>query len=72
MKNEFAKGDSQNTKATVLPKQLASFKLFQQILEIAKSMGQSGFAANVLILVAAPLHMDQCLRRIFRILISHP
>ena len=72
MKKEFAKGDLQNTKASILPKQLASFKLFQQIWEIAKSMGQSGFAANVLIPVAAALHVEQCLRRIFRILISHP
>jgi hypothetical protein len=72
-KKWFAKGDLQNTQASVLPKQLASYKLFQQILETAKSMGQSGFAINVvLILAAAALHVDQCLRRIFRILISHP
>jgi hypothetical protein len=49
------------------------FKLYQQILETAKSMGQSDFAINVVLIpVAATLHVDQCLRRIFRILISHP
>ena len=34
-------------------------------------LGQSGFIRNVLILIAAALHLDLCLRRLFRILIPH-